>query len=83
MAEIPTIVQPSEAVEPQVEKTSRFKSFTVNHPRTAKVVGIVALTAGVLGVVTAVKNKKTADVHLHLESPTVDASIETSSETAA
>lgn len=58
MAETPIIVQPNpDAAHAPVEKVSRFKNFTVNHPRTAKVVGIVALTAGVLTVVNVVKNR--------------------------
>jgi hypothetical protein len=41
-----------------VEKTSRLKSFRINHPRTAKVTGIVAVTAVTLGAVTMWKNRK-------------------------
>jgi hypothetical protein len=48
------------ATEPQVEKTSRLKSFRVNHPRTARVVGIAAGAVAVLGVVNYVKNRKQA-----------------------
>jgi hypothetical protein len=36
----------------EVEKTSRLKSFTVNHPRTAKVVGILAITGATLGAMS-------------------------------
>ena len=46
------------AAEPVVEQTSRLKSFTVNHPRTAKVVGIAAITAVTLGAVQAWKTYK-------------------------
>ena len=58
MAE-PAIETP-EAAEPQVEKTSRLKSFTLNHPRTAKVVGIVAVTAVTFGVIAKVQVRKQA-----------------------
>lgn len=78
MAETP--ITPSVAVEPQVEKPSRIKSFTVNHPRTAKLMGIVALTAGVLTVVNVVKNKNRVDDSPELRDP--NAPIDTSSETA-
>jgi len=44
MAEL-AVETTTEAVEPQVEEKSRFKTFNVNHPRTAKVVGIAAVTA--------------------------------------
>jgi len=51
MAEL-AVETTTEAVEPQVEeKSSKFKTFTVNHPRTAKVVGIAAVTALTLGAV--------------------------------
>lgn len=42
----------------EVEKPSRLRSFKVNHPRTAKVVGIVAITAATLGALTVWKNRK-------------------------
>lgn len=58
MAEPP--IETPVAAEPQVEKASRLKSFRVNHPRTARVVGIVAGTVAVLGVVNYVKNRKQA-----------------------
>jgi len=48
------------ATEPQVEKTSRLKSFRVNRPRTARVVGYTAAVVAVLGVVNYVKNRKQA-----------------------
>jgi hypothetical protein len=47
-------------VEPEVEETSRLKSFTVNHPRTAKVVGIVAVTAATLGAMSLWKARQEA-----------------------
>lgn len=46
-----------EVVEPQNEKFS-LKSFTINHPRTAKVVGIAAVTALTLGAVQVWKARK-------------------------
>jgi hypothetical protein len=48
----------SETTEPEVEKTSRFTSFTVNHPRTAKVVGIAAITAATFGAMAMWKARK-------------------------
>lgn len=70
-----------EAVQPPVEKTSRLQSFRVNHPRTAKVVGIVALTAGVLTAVNVVKSRNKVVVSTE---PRADGEplIETSSETS-
>lgn len=56
MAEL--AVETPETVEPQVEETSRFKTFTINHPRTAKVVGIAAVTALTLGAVQMWKARK-------------------------
>lgn len=41
-----------------VAKPSRFQSFTLNHPRTAKVVGLVAITTATLGVISVVKNRR-------------------------
>lgn len=77
MAESP--IETSKATEPQVEKTSRLKNFTVNHPRTAKVVGIVAVTVGTLGVISAVKARKQAANST--EAGTADAPFDASSET--
>jgi hypothetical protein len=48
----------SETTEPEVEKTSRFTSFTVNHPRTAKVVGIAAVTAATFGAMAMWKARQ-------------------------
>lgn len=47
-----------DVIEVPVNKTSRLKSFTVNHPRTAKVVGFTALACVVVGVVSAVQNRR-------------------------
>lgn len=41
-----------------VEEQSRLKSFTLNHPRTARVVGVVALTAATFGALQAWKSRK-------------------------
>lgn len=57
MAE-PGIETVTEVVDTPVEKTSRMQSFTINHPRTAKAVGIVAITAATLGAVAMWKNRK-------------------------
>lgn len=65
-----------EAVTPngtvlEIKKTSRLQSFTVNHPRTAKVVGIVAITAATMGAMTVWNNRKqiaeTIDDHTPVE----------------
>lgn len=80
MAE-PTTTEPTEAPKPEVVvvKTSRLKSFQLNHPRTAKVVGIVAVTAATFGVLAWRKNKQavnddatedsTSDVPFDSDSP--------------
>jgi negative regulator of sigma E activity len=49
--------QTPEAVEPEVEKTSRIKDFTTKHPRAAKVAAITGAAAAVVAVVAVVKNK--------------------------
>lgn len=79
MAEL--AIETPQAEEPEVEKTSRMKSFTVNHPRTAKVVGIAAVTAVTLGAVSAWKARKqesdsSEDTNTD-EDPSFDASSET------
>jgi hypothetical protein len=50
--------QTTEAPKPEVEKVSRWKSFTTNHPKATKVLGITAAAAAVTGLVVAVKNCK-------------------------
>ena len=73
-------IETPEATEPQVEKTSRLKSFTVNHPRTAKVVGVIALTAATFAAISVVKNRRqAADT---TEAPASDVPFDASSETA-
>ena len=57
MAELAVETVP-ETEDTQVEKKSRFQSFTINHPRTAKVVGVVAITAVTMGAVAAWQNRK-------------------------
>jgi hypothetical protein len=42
----------------EVEKPSRLQSFKVNHPRTAKVVGIAAITAATFGAIAVWKNRR-------------------------
>ncbi len=49
--------QPVKAVEPEVEKSSRIKSFIANHPRLTKVAGYTTAAVVGLGVVLAVKNR--------------------------
>lgn len=44
-------IQP--AKEAVVEQTSLLKTFTQNHPRAAKVVGITALTAATFAAISA------------------------------
>jgi hypothetical protein len=68
-----------ETIVVTVEKPNRFRSFTVNHPRTAKVVSITALTAAVLGAVAYVKNRKQVEpeteiYEFEIEVPSEDAS---------
>lgn len=65
-----------------VEETSRLKRFTLNHPRTAKVVSVVAITAATFGVLQAWKSRKQI-VHEASEAlESVDDSFQDSSETA-
>jgi len=52
---------PTPEPEVEVEKTSRLKAFTVNHPRTAKVVGIVAITGATLGAIQLWKSRQEDD----------------------
>lgn len=78
MAESTT--ETSEAAEAKVEKSSRLKNFKVNHPRTAKVVGIAVVTVCTLGVVSAVKGRKQNDDSS--EAGTSDVEFDASSETA-
>lgn len=78
MAE-PVILEPTEAPEPVVVvKTSRLKNFKVNHPRTARVVGIAAITAATFGVLAWRNNKKELDA---TEDSTSDVPFDASSET--
>lgn len=53
--------------EPEVEETSRFRSFTVNHPRTAQFVGIAAITAATLGGMAAWKARQQKSLDEELE----------------
>lgn len=78
-----TPVEPTEApVEEQ--KTSRFQNFNLNHPRTAKVVGVIALTAATLGAVQVWKNRAEKKAALEAEeADTSDDSFDTSSEIVA
>jgi len=81
MAEL-AVETTTEAVEPQVEeKSSKFKTFTVNHPRTAKVVGIAAVTALTLGAVQAWKARKQDDTSSEEPDTDVTVSFNESSET--
>lgn len=73
-------IELSSDIETQVEKTSRLKSFTVNHPRTAKIVGIAAITAVTLGAVSAWKAHK-QDVET-TEADVEDVPFDTSSKAA-
>jgi len=60
MAE-PAIETTETFVETQVEETSRLKAFTLNHPRTAKVVGFAAVTAATLGAISVWKSRQQED----------------------
>jgi hypothetical protein len=71
----------TEATEPEVEKTSRVKSFTVNHPRTAKVVGILAITGATLGAMSWWKAHN-EDSETTEDNSAEDAPFDASSETA-
>lgn len=55
---IGTVTEPEEPVETETEQPSRLKAFTLNHPRTAKVVGFAAIAAATLGVMQVWKNRK-------------------------
>lgn len=79
MAESIETTENPELIIVEVEKPSRFRKFTVNHPRTAKVVSIAALTGAVLGAVAYVKNRKqvepeTETYEFEIEVPSDDAS---------
>jgi hypothetical protein len=65
----------------ETEKPSRLKAFTVNHPRTAKVVGIVAITAATMGAVAAWKARH-PEANETDENTEEDAPFDASSETA-
>lgn len=56
------------------QKTNRIQRFRINHPRTAKVVGIAAVTAAVLGTVTVLKNRKQAALDSETETDELDTS---------
>lgn len=56
MAEL--AIETPEPTELEVQKTSRFESFNINHPRTAKVVGIAVITGATLGAMTMWKARK-------------------------
>lgn len=53
---IEIVAEPVET--PVEEKPSRFKNFTLNHPRTAKVVAVVGITAATLGAIQVWKSRK-------------------------
>lgn len=55
---IGTVTEPEEPVETETEQPSRLKAFTLNHPRTAKVVGFAAIAAATLGAMQVWKNRK-------------------------
>lgn len=57
MAE-PKIEASPEATLVPVVPASRLQRFTLNHPRTAQVVGLAAITAVVLGAVQAYKARR-------------------------
>lgn len=42
------------------EEQSRFKRFTLNHPRTAKVLGIAAITGATLGALQVIRARREA-----------------------
>ena len=60
-------IQTPEVVNLEVKKDSRWKTFTTNHPRTAKVAAITAAAVAVVGVVFVVKSLADSD-----ETPTTD-----------
>ena len=53
--------QTVQATEPQVEKKSRIKNFIATHPRTSKVIGVLAIVTVVAAVVVVVKNDDDSD----------------------
>lgn len=67
--------------ELEVEKKSRLQSFTVNHPRTAKVVGILAITGATLGAMTVWNNRKQISETIDEHTP-VEVTFDVSSKTA-
>jgi len=72
----------AEAVETTVEETpGRFKTFTLNHPKTAKVVGYTAAAAAILGAVALWKSRKQSDLVDESQEPD-DTPFETSSKIA-
>jgi len=48
----------NDVTEPVVSELSALEHFTINHPRTAKVVGIAAITAVTLGGIAGWKAHK-------------------------
>lgn len=48
----------AQAPEPTVEKTSRLRNFRSNHPRVAKVGGIIAITGATLGALAVWKGRQ-------------------------
>lgn len=52
-------IEKLESIESEVEEqASRLKSFTVNHPGIAKVVGVAAITAATFGALTMWKARQ-------------------------
>lgn len=74
-------IETPEIVIVEVEKPSRFQSFSVNHPRTAKVVGIAVVTGATLGAITMWKARE-QELKNQLEENTEEVPFDVSSKTA-
>lgn len=82
MAEPKIEVVAAENTEVPAEETSRLASFRLNHPRTAKVVGIAALTAATLGAVQIWKTRRQAALEAEAQASPDDSPFEITSEIA-
>lgn len=58
MAETTPTVQ---SVPTPVEKKSRFRTFTTNHPRITKIAGVTAVAIVVVAIVAVVKSDSDSD----------------------
>lgn len=79
MAEPKIEVVAAENTEVPAEEPSRLAKFRLNHPRTAQVVGIAALTAATLGAVQVWKSRRLAALEAEAQASSDDTPFETTS----